>query len=414
MHPLQQIGGKAGAHRNLICGCTLAARESWRLRFRRPPDPAGIQADALKSEMNWEVDTILEQSISQIAEGKARVESCLLAYPAHADELRPLLVTADTMLAVPKPVLAPEAKARIEGQLLEAAVASGLARRERKPLPRPRLGSLIALPRWRLAYSALAALVIVAVLMTTLVGAASALPGSPLYRVKLATEDVWLWVAPARDEPSLHLRFARRRLDEYQKLAERGVYDQSVLDDMVAHVDAALEGVQYLPPAVALPILDEAEEVLAEQRVVLTGMLADAPAESRPQIQRILGDATARIARVNALRWVLRPYETDATPQLALTDIPTSTAEPGEALEATFTPTYTPSPTPTNTLTAEETYEASSQTSTVPTATSISIPTETEAPPSPTPGEEKPTKETPPGQTKTPLPPGLITRTPNP
>ena len=32
--------------------------------------------------MNQELDSILEQSLSQIASGQARVESCLLAYPA--------------------------------------------------------------------------------------------------------------------------------------------------------------------------------------------------------------------------------------------------------------------------------------------------------------------------------------------
>ena len=30
--------------------------------------------------MNWDIETILDQSISQIASGKARRESCLLAY----------------------------------------------------------------------------------------------------------------------------------------------------------------------------------------------------------------------------------------------------------------------------------------------------------------------------------------------
>ena len=79
--------------------------------------------------MNWELDTILEQSISQIAEGKARVESCLLAYPAHADELAPLLVVSEELLELPKPTISADARARIEGQLFEAAIASGLVRR---------------------------------------------------------------------------------------------------------------------------------------------------------------------------------------------------------------------------------------------------------------------------------------------
>ena len=98
-------------------------------------------------------------------------------------------------------------------------------------------------------------MVIVVLLMTTtFVGAANALPGSPFYPVKLATEDAWLWVAPARDEPALHLRFAQRRLDEYKELAEQGVYDEAVLEAMVAHVDAALDGIEELPPAIALDV----------------------------------------------------------------------------------------------------------------------------------------------------------------
>jgi hypothetical protein len=127
------------------------------------------------SDMNWELDTILEQSITQIAEGKARVESCLLAYPAHADELAPLLVVSQELLAHPKPAISAAAQARIEGQLFEAAVASGLVRRERKPLVLPRLLPRIVLPAWRPAYSAVAAmLVVVVLLMTTLVGSANA------------------------------------------------------------------------------------------------------------------------------------------------------------------------------------------------------------------------------------------------
>ena len=44
-----------------------------------------------------DLDAILEQSLAQIAAGKARVESCLLAYPAYADELEPLLRAAERL-----------------------------------------------------------------------------------------------------------------------------------------------------------------------------------------------------------------------------------------------------------------------------------------------------------------------------
>jgi len=381
--------------------------------------------------MNWELDSILEQSISQIAEGKARVESCLLAYPAQADELEPLLLASEELWAAPKPVISPAATARIESQLFEAAAASGLVRRERKPLVLPRLLPQIVLPTWRWAYSALAAMVVVVLLMTTtFVGAANALPGSPFYPVKLATEDAWLWVAPARDEPALHLRFAQRRLEEYKELAEQGVYDEAVLDAMVAHVDAALDGIEELPPAVALVLLDEVAEVVAEQRRVLSGMLADLPAASRLQVDRILGDAFSQITRVEILRWAASSYETDVSPELTLTLVPTSTAEPGQILIATFTPTSNLAleeteevPAPTSTVVSggtepgEATTTVSTATPVPPTKTPTSPPAETKTPTPPppeTPVEPTPTKKTPPGLTNTPQPPGLMTRTPVP
>lgn len=371
--------------------------------------------------MNWELDSILEQSITQIAEGKARVESCLLAYPAQAAELRPLLLLSEAMLTMPKPVMSPEAKARIEGQLFDAGVAMGLVQRERKPLPRPRLR--LALPRWHWAYGALAAMVVIVLFMATLVGSANALPGSPLYPVKLATEEVWLWVAPARGEPSLHLRFAQRRLQEYQELAATGEYDEALLDAMVAQVDAALDDIEKLPPAVALPLLDQVEEVVMEQRLALSGMLADLPAPSQQHVQRILGDSFALIARVDALRLSLYTNEMTESPEVVGTITPTGIFEPGQLLVATDTPTSsipratdeTSAPTSTEPSGGTQPGEATSvppAATSAPSATSVVVATQT---PSPIPPEEKPTKDTPPGLTKTAEPPAWgLTKTPPP
>jgi hypothetical protein len=354
--------------------------------------------------MNLELEAVLEQSIGQMAEGKARVDSCLLAYPALADELKPLLLVSEKLLSAPRPVLAPEAKARIEAQLLTAAAAAGLVRRERKR--RRPLRQAIALPKWRLAYSALAAVAIVLLLMTTaLVGSANALPGSPLYSVKLASEDVWLWVAPARDEPALHLRFAQRRLEEYQQLAEQGVYDEAILEAMTAHVDAAMVGIEELPPSIALVLLDQAEEVVAEQRQVLSGMLATVPVESRVTLDRFLAMVFAQLTRMQALRQTLLPYATATAPVPDLTLVPTDTEESGEIPTATSTPDSEESPAPTSTETVGGT-EPGEPTSGAPTETSVpsTSPSSTPEPP-----EEEPTQKIPPGQTK--IPPGQLTKT---
>ena len=89
--------------------------------------------------MNWDIETILDQSISQIASGKARRESCLLAYPAFADELDPLLLAASTLQAIPVSTLSPAARAQIEAQILDAAAANPL-----KPLTATQRQRLLA------------------------------------------------------------------------------------------------------------------------------------------------------------------------------------------------------------------------------------------------------------------------------
>ena len=201
---------------------------------------------------------------------------------------------------------------------------------------------------------------------------------------------------------------------------ERGVYDESVLDDMVTHVEAALDGIEEFPPALAGELLDEVARVVAGQQQVLSGMMADLPAASRLAVEQILGHALAQVTRIDAMRWAMDQYETGTPPEGELTAVPTGTVEPGQILSATVTSTSMPdseeTPTPTSTRLSGGT-EPGEATSAPPTATFEPSPTSlvsaTETP-SPTPAEGKPTKATPPGQTKTPEPPGHFTDTPEP
>jgi hypothetical protein len=71
--------------------------------------------------MSREITFILEECLSQIAAGEATVQGCLGRYPALAGELEPLLLAAQEMRALPKPGLSPQARARIEARLLDAA-----------------------------------------------------------------------------------------------------------------------------------------------------------------------------------------------------------------------------------------------------------------------------------------------------
>lgn len=380
----------------------------------------------------WQLDEILDQSLSQIAAGKARVESCLVTYPAMADELEPLLLAAERLRAIPKPEMAPAARAQIEERVLVAAAANPLLR------PAARRWPLIALPRWRWGLSALTAVVIfVFLMMTTLVTAsADALPGSALYPIKLTAEDAWLWIAPERLEPGLRLRLAQRRLDEIVALAEQGEFDESVLDSMLNHVEEALIGVEGLPPALALPLLDELTVLFEEQQATLSLMLDELPPVSRRYVEAAVETLVEQAVRTGILLRALRGGEPAIATEPAKTPTPTGTSELVEPLlitvtvASTLTPTSTPTPMvelmPTEAATLEPTSLPSTNSTPNPPPQPTDTqppplqPTDTQPPPPPQPTDTQPPPpaqptdtRVPPGQTKTPQPPGL-TKTPGP
>ena len=71
-----------------------------------------------------EFDSILEDSLSRIASGRADVQDCLAEHPAVAVQLGPMLQAAESLRALPKLSLLPDAKEGIEARLLEAASAN--------------------------------------------------------------------------------------------------------------------------------------------------------------------------------------------------------------------------------------------------------------------------------------------------
>jgi hypothetical protein len=80
--------------------------------------------------VSQEFDIILSECLTELAHGKATVEGCLRKHWEMAGELRPLLMTAQTLRSVPKPTLSSGVRSRIEQQMLAAAAAD----------PRLRLG----------------------------------------------------------------------------------------------------------------------------------------------------------------------------------------------------------------------------------------------------------------------------------
>jgi len=131
-------------------------------------------------------NSILDECLASIQQGET-VDDCLARYPAHADRLEPLLSLADKVRNTPAALPRPWPQAAAWQRVRQRAT-------DLRSEPRS--------VRLNLDYGAWLrpVAITVAVLLAlfgatggTVLAAQNSLPDSPLYRVKLATEDVRLW-----------------------------------------------------------------------------------------------------------------------------------------------------------------------------------------------------------------------------
>ncbi len=274
--------------------------------------------------MTQEIVGVLETCWQEIAAGRATVDDCVERYP----EAAPLLRVAGWAQAVERPSLAPQARTRIEAQFLSAVESASSVE------PRQNVYRL-----WRWAAAGLALLCIVACLSAAGLAAAAngALPGSPLYPVKLAAEDAWLWRTPDQDKAALHLRLARRRLDEVRALAERGQFDTGALAASTAELEAALVGLEKLETNTARPLLDDLLQAVDEQEKTLAALLTGASLAEREPLTRALHAGNVQRTRALQLLGTFSPPQEPDGPDRA-------TATPGPAARVTIVPSHTPIP----------------------------------------------------------------------
>ena len=151
-------------------------------------------------------------------------EACLLDYPALANELAPLLMTVRHARTLPTTALSPHARQAIRRQLHQAVDA-------RQPRLRRTFAGSFGVFAMRFA---LVLLVVFLGIGGGVAAAQSSLPGSSLYPLKRASENVRLRLAagPAQ-RATLHLNFAGARSVEILALAASGqALDSAIVDDL--------------------------------------------------------------------------------------------------------------------------------------------------------------------------------------
>ncbi len=271
---------------------------------------------------NREFENIFDDCLERLARGDTLMQ-CLESHPEQAEQLEPLLRTAqmarETSAILPHPEF--RARARYE---FHSALQEVVSKK------RPSLFGL----RTRLVTAMVALSIILVSGGGTVVMASSSMPDNPLYPLKLASEEVQMVLTPSDiDKAEVCFMQADRRVDEIVYLADKG--DAQQVDVAAERLDECLETLveiaspeeaevveeEALPRVLTVPT-EEASVDGATEESVLTGdgdlnemkttvvchaasnqsallrKLMDAPESVKPALHRAITVSTIGYGRV--------------------------------------------------------------------------------------------------------------------
>jgi hypothetical protein len=203
-----------------------------------------------------EFNNILNECLERLLIKGETIEQCLQSYPEQAAELKPLLETA--LVAKKALAIQPRADFKVRARYQFRSALQGIASQRSHPF----WGWF---PRW----ATVVTIVLVFLLIGggTVVAAGNSMPDSPLYPVKLATEQARLTLTPSQiGKARLCAELADRRVVEIVYMASKG--DARQVELITERLDKRLA---------MLAVLALAQKVGEAPRV-----LAPAPAEEAP------------------------------------------------------------------------------------------------------------------------------------
>lgn len=179
-----------------------------------------------------EFENILNDCFDRIITGET-IESCLKSYPNFAVELEPLLKTAQETISAaaidPSPEFRQRAANEFQAAIRNMPVKQGLTF------------------KWQLRW--VLPIAIILVLLTagsgTVVAATNALPDSPLYSIKMATESVQLaFTFSDEGKADLYGRFIDYRVEEIVQMVKKG--DMALVIVVTDHMNSDMQAIAAL------------------------------------------------------------------------------------------------------------------------------------------------------------------------
>jgi len=285
-----------------------------------------------------DLEAILDECLHDMSTRGESIERCLQRYPQYAGQLAPLIQVVDRIRKTSHPTLSVSAAKAIERRLLKRGAELRQSTRAKPSL-------------WFLPFSlrplVTVAATLIVVLALVLAGgggivyaSTDSLPGSPLYGVKRATEQVQLFLTPTGTKRAeLHISFAQRRLEELQALAEiKGQVDEEALAAIAEETELALEETEKAPAQDKPALLDKLVSLTKRQQAVLERVQAEAPEAAQKGLNRALEASQRGHERSREALEKEKPGR-DVKPTKS--SLPTKTPKPTH----TPRPTKTPKPT---------------------------------------------------------------------
>jgi hypothetical protein len=283
--------------------------------------------------------TDLTSSLEKCLDGMTHtddIEATVGKFPEHAEQLRPLVTTAELVRrhyatpveSPPGALMAGRARLLAEAaQHRQKAVSSPIHSR------RQRLGRRFLL---KFATALLATVIALASVSTGVAWAAKdSLPGEALYPVKLAAEDLQLSLAsdPAT-RVNLSLQFAAQRAEEMQAMVQDGQpIPESMVNRMQNHYEQALQQASAAPPEETPGLLERVSQQTQTQAQFMEQLQSSASQETRARLQQ--AQHTCLQIHYNAQTMMGAPGPSTPGPHGATPEA--TPAEPGQT-EPTVTP----------------------------------------------------------------------------
>jgi hypothetical protein len=256
-----------------------------------------------------ELDQILQTCLEDIHAGHETVDSCLAHYPYKSEQLRLELQAAvwfwgQSSAFDPRPGYISASRARLVNRIRQEPCPLESGSRVRFSIFHLNLK-----PPLYLRMAAIMMLVTFAIFSTSGIARASqnALPGDPLYKVKIGLENVALTLSSnSINDANLHIKFARRRLLEMQMLTLEGHFEEVAplaqgYEHHIAQALLVMKGLATTDPANLHVLANSLQETATKQAQFMNFLSKSVPAETKQAFEHVFRVSNESLATINDL-----------------------------------------------------------------------------------------------------------------